>query len=93
MLQSLTTALLWFSAIGCGVSAGLYFAFSTFIMTAFGRIEQKCGIAAMCAINQTILRSLFMPLFFGTTIVSLALLVLAIARWDQPERPQRLQPA
>jgi uncharacterized membrane protein len=31
--------LLWFGAIGCGLLAGVYFAFSTFIMTAFNRIE------------------------------------------------------
>lgn len=31
--------LLWFSAIGCGLMAGLYFAFSGFIMKALGRID------------------------------------------------------
>jgi uncharacterized membrane protein len=51
MLQMLITGLLWFSAIGCGLLAGLYFAFSTFIMTAFDRIGQAAGIAAMNAIN------------------------------------------
>ena len=83
-MQSLITMLLWFSAIGCGLIAGLYFAFSTFIMTAFARIEQGQGIAAMNAINSTILRSLFMPLFFGTTIAGAALAVLAIMRWSEP---------
>ncbi|XIA62827.1 hypothetical protein ACFIOY_25830 [Bradyrhizobium sp. TZ2] len=36
MMQTFITGLLWFSAIGCGLLAGLYFAFSTFIMTALG---------------------------------------------------------
>ena len=49
MLQMLVTGLLWFSAIGCGLLAGLYFAFSAFIMTALGRIGQAAGIAAMNA--------------------------------------------
>lgn len=35
-MQILVPGLLWFSAIGCGLLAGLYFAFSTFIMTALG---------------------------------------------------------
>jgi uncharacterized membrane protein len=50
-MQTLVTGLLWISAIGCGLLAGLYFAFSTFVMTALGRIDQAAGIAAMNSIN------------------------------------------
>lgn len=82
-MQSFIIILLWFSAIGCGLIAGLYFAFSTFIMTAFDRIGQACGVA-MNAINATILGSLFMPLFFGTTIAGAALGVMAVMRWGEP---------
>ena len=74
------TALLWFSAIGCGMMAGLYFAFSTFIMTALGRIPQTHGISAMQSINTTILQSLFMPLFWGTTLAALVLAGFALFR-------------
>jgi len=35
----------------------------------------------MNAINETILRSLFMPLFFGSTIVSGILIVVALVHW------------
>lgn len=79
-----TGILLWISAVGCGLVAGLYFAFSAFIMTALGRIESVQGMAAMKAINSTILGSLFMPLFFGTSISAAALSVLALVRWDDP---------
>jgi uncharacterized membrane protein len=84
MRQLLTTGLLWFSAIGCGLLAGLYFAFSTFVMTAFARIGQAQGIAAMNSINVEIVRSLFMPLFLGTTLTSTALAVLAFFHWGEP---------
>ncbi len=84
MLQHIVTGLLWFSAIGCGLIAGLYFAFSTFIMTALGRIDQASGIAAMNSINTVIVKSLFMPFFLGTTLAALALAILGIARWDAP---------
>ena len=84
MLQSVITGLLWFSAIGCGLLAGLYFAFSTFIMTALGRIGQAAGITAMNAINAVIVQSLFMPFFLGTTLASLTLAVAAIFRWGEP---------
>lgn len=84
MTQSIITTLLWFSALGCGLLGGLYFAFSTFIMTALGRIGQAPGISAMNAINAVIQRSLFMPFFFGTTLTALALTVVAIVRWGEP---------
>src|SRR5689334_16899640 len=77
-MEIVTTALLWFSAIACGLIGGLYFAFSTFIIQALGRIPDSAGIAAMQAINRTILQSLFMPIFFATTIAGLALAVLAL---------------
>jgi uncharacterized membrane protein len=81
MLQLMTTVLLWFLAIGCGVMAGVYFAFSAFVMTSLGRIDQAAGIAAMNAINSDIVRSLFMPLFMGTTLASAAVAVVAVLNW------------
>ena len=83
MRQLLVTGLLWFSAIGCGLLAGVYFAFSTFIMTALGRIDQAAGLSAMNAINTTIVQSLFIPFFLGTALASLALAVMAALRWDE----------
>lgn len=84
MLQSVITGLLWFAAVGCGLLAGLYFAFSTFIMTALGRIGQVSGIMAMNAINTVIVQSLFMPLFLGATLASLLLAIAAVFRWGEP---------
>lgn len=83
-MSELIYAALWFNAIGCGLMAGPYFAFSTFIMTALGRIPTEAGVAAMQSINRVILRSLFMPLFFGTTLVSAGLAVFAATIWGSP---------
>ncbi|WP_265518674.1 DUF1772 domain-containing protein [Nitratireductor luteus] len=83
-MQTVITSLLWFVAIGCGLIAGLYFAFSTFIMTALGRMEAAQGVAAMNSINSTIVGSLFMPLFFGTTIAAAALAAFSLLRWSEP---------
>jgi uncharacterized membrane protein len=83
-MTQVVTLLLWFCALGCGVIAGLYFAFSTFIMTALGRIEQAHGVSAMNAINVAIQQSLFMPIFLGTTLAALVLAVMAVFRWGQP---------
>lgn len=64
--------------------AGLYFAFSAFILTALSRIDQVSGISAMNSINVVILRSLFMPVFLGTSLLSLALAGVALFRWGEP---------
>ena len=84
MRQILTSGLLWFSALGCGLLAGLYFAFSAFVMTALGRIDQAAGISAMNAINGDIVRSPFMPVFLGTTLSCAVLVVLGGLRWQEP---------
>jgi uncharacterized membrane protein len=83
-MNAIVTGLLWFSALGSGLLGGVYFAFSAFIMTSLGRIDQAAGIAAMNAINVMILRSLFMPLFLATTLSSAVLAVLGAVRWGEP---------
>ena len=84
MRQLFVTSLLWFSAIGCGLLAGLYFAFSAFIMTALSRTNPAAGIATMNSINVEIVKSLFMPFFVGTTLSSLVIAVTALIRWSEP---------
>ncbi len=84
MIDALITFVLWLSAIGSGLMAGVYFAFSTFIMRSLATLPNTAGVPAMQSINSVILRSLFMPLFFGTTIMSLALAITALFRWDAP---------
>jgi uncharacterized membrane protein len=84
MLEGIVDILLWFCIVGCGVIGGLFFAFSTFIMTALERVGQVHGILAMNSINVVILRSVFMPVFLGTTLASLALGVMALFQWAQP---------
>lgn len=84
MTSVIVTALLWAAVLGSGVMAGIYFAFSTFIMRAFGHLEPAQAVAAMNAINAGILRSLFMPLFFGSSLVSLLLAIAGMIRWEEP---------
>ncbi|MDP5279945.1 hypothetical protein Q9Q95_13505, partial [Sphingomonas sp. DG1-23] len=77
------TGLLWFGAIGCGLIAGLYFAFSTFILQAFDRLGPGPAAQAMNAINVQIVQSWFMPLFLGTTLAGLALAVIGVLTWGE----------
>lgn len=74
----------WVTAVGCGVMAGVYFTFSGFVMRALSALGHAEGIAAMQSINRVILSSGFMPLFFGTSVASLALAIWGVVRWGQP---------
>jgi uncharacterized membrane protein len=80
----LIACLLWFAAIGCGLLAGVYFAFSAFIMTALSRIEPMHAVKAMNSINSAILHSWFMTFFYGTTLASMMLLITSLVRKDEP---------
>lgn len=84
MAGFVVAALLWVSAIGCGLLAGVYFAFSAFIMTSLHRIGPVAGVAAMNAINVDIVKSLFMPIYFGTTLTGGVLAVIGLLHRGEP---------
>ncbi len=77
----LLPALTVLAALGSGVMAGLFFAFSSFIMTAFSKLPPEQGIAAMNSINVTILNATFSIAFFGTALLCVALGIVSILRW------------
>jgi len=84
-MPSIVTVLIWFTALSSGLIAGVYFAFSGFIMKALSKLDIAQSIAAMNAINETILRSLFIPLFFGSSIISLLLVIISIIYWNETD--------
>ena len=71
------------AAIGCGLVAGIFFAFSSFVMAALGRLPSDHGIAAMNSINVTVINPVFFAAFFGTALLSLVLAVGSWLWWDQ----------
>lgn len=77
-------ALKLFSALGCGVIAGVFFAFSTFVMNALSRLQPREGIAAMQSINITAINPLFMLVLFGTATTCLFLAIFSVLKWHQP---------
>lgn len=83
MIKPLSTGLLWLAAVGCGVIAGLYFTFSTFVMAALDRTGYANAIVTMNSINGVILKSLFMPVFYLTTLASLLLAGLSFFQWRE----------
>lgn len=83
MSSAIATALLWAAALSSGLIAGVYFSFSGFIMQALRTMDTAQSITAMNAINEKILRSLFMPLFFGSALISVLLIVVAVVSWGE----------
>lgn len=72
------------AALGSGLMAGLFFAFSSFVIAALAKLPPEQGIAAMNSINVTILNATFGLAFFGTAVLCLALGVMSILRWAEP---------
>ena len=80
-MQEVITATLWFAAISVGLMAGVYFAFSAFVMQALDAAGRPAGMAAMQSINRIIVRSLFLPLFFASSLACLLLAVFGVMLW------------
>jgi uncharacterized membrane protein len=78
MFDSMIALSLTIAAISAGLMAGVYFAFSAFIMRSFDQLRAAQAADAMNAINEVILRSWFMPLFFGSTVLYAVLAGLAV---------------
>jgi len=65
--------MLFVSAISSAPVAGIFYAFSSFVMPALGRIPDEQGRGAMNAINVTVYTPSFMILFTGTALLSAVL--------------------
>lgn len=72
------------SALGCGLMAGTFFAFSSFVMRGLARVAPERGIAAMQAINVAVMNPVFLSVFMGTTVLCLGLGIFSIVRWSGP---------
>lgn len=86
MLERSLIALTFAAAIGSGVVAGIFFAFSSFVMPALGRVPAESGIAVMNAVNITVYNPGFMFLFMGTAAASLLLAFGSYVWWDSLDR-------
>lgn len=86
VLEALTLV----TALGCGLIAGVFFAFSSFVMKALARLQPPQGIAAMQSINVVAVSPAFMLALFGTAAACVALAAWALAEWGEPFAPYLL---
>jgi uncharacterized membrane protein len=85
-LMPLTVA----TALGCGLNAGVFFAFSSFVMKALARLQPAQGIAAMQSINLMAVTPAFMAALFGTATACVAVAMSALVDWDDAVGPYLL---
>ena len=80
-------ALLWFLALSAAIMAGIYFTFSVFGMRALAALGDEAGARAMQSINRVIVRTLFLPIFFLSSLASAAIVVLGLLVGGHPAWP------
>jgi uncharacterized membrane protein len=84
MIDGLPFALTLFAAVGCGLMAGVFFAFSTFVMKALARPGPAEGIAAMQSINVAVINPLFLGVFIGTGAACVVAMIVSLTQWGKP---------
>jgi uncharacterized membrane protein len=65
--------------LGSALVAGVFFAFSSFVMKALARLPSPEGIAAMQSINVVVINPSFLGAFMGTALLSVGIVVLMLA--------------
>jgi uncharacterized membrane protein len=84
MTDRFASTLLLIAALGSGLIAGVFFAFSSFVMGALGRLPPPQAIAAMQSINIVVINPLFMAVFLGTGLLAAYLAFWAGTHWSDP---------
>ena len=90
MMNDFIFVLTLLAALSCAMMAGVFFAFSTFVMKALARLPAQQGIGAMQAINVAAVTFAFMAALFGTAAACGALAVWALFAWDERFAPYLL---
>ncbi|HEY0469747.1 MAG TPA: anthrone oxygenase family protein [Polyangiaceae bacterium] len=68
------------AALGCGLIAGVFFGFSSFVMPALARLPPAEGVRAMQSINVVVLNRSFLGVLLGTALICGGLLLLGVLR-------------
>jgi uncharacterized membrane protein len=87
--RAMVVLTLW-CALGCGLNAGVFFAFSSFVMPALARLAPSQGIAAMKSINVFAVTPVFMTALFGTAVACLLVSVWPLSISPGPGAPYLL---
>ncbi|MBZ9640379.1 DUF1772 domain-containing protein [Streptomyces sp. PSKA30] len=67
--------------LGTGLVAGVFCAFSTFVMRGLAALPPAQGVAAMKAINVTAVQPAFMIVFLGSALLCAVIAVVTLVVW------------
>ncbi|WP_372347084.1 DUF1772 domain-containing protein [Streptomyces sp. KL116D] len=81
MIEGPFFVLVVLGALWCGVTAGVFVAFSTFVMRGLGALPPARGIAAMNAINVAAVTPAFMIVFLGAAALCAVIAVVTFVLW------------
>src|SRR5262245_15462605 len=84
------TVLTLLSALGSGLMAGVFFAFSAAVMSALSRLPPASGIAAMQSINVAVINPVFLTALLGTALACGAVAISSLWTWHEPGARLRL---
>jgi uncharacterized membrane protein len=70
------------ATLGAGLIAGVFFAFSSFVMPALAKLPAEQGLAAMQSINVAVLNRSFLGVFVGTAVFCSLAAVLSLSTWS-----------
>ncbi|WP_338695434.1 anthrone oxygenase family protein [Streptomyces sp. Q6] len=81
MIEGPYFVLVVLAALWCGVAAGVFVAFSTFVMRGLGALPAARGIAAMNSINVAAVNPAFMIVFMGAAVLCAVIAVVTFVLW------------
>ena len=71
-------------ALGCGLMAGFFFAFSVCVMKGLGKLAPEQGMAAMQSINVVVINPMFLTVFLGTGCLCALGIFGSFMHWQEP---------
>ncbi|MFI7340744.1 DUF1772 domain-containing protein [Streptomyces sp. NPDC050085] len=83
MIEGPYFVLVVLAALWCGVSAGVFVGFSTFVMRGLGALPAARGIAAMNSINVAAVNPAFMVVFLGAAVLCAVIAVVTFVLWPE----------
>ena len=78
------SVLIMLAALGCGLIAGFFFAFSAVVMKSLAQQPQVAGMATMQTINVVVFNPWFGTAFVGTPVACVLVMIFSLSHWHDP---------
>ena len=82
--QRLALGIVFLAAIGTGIVGGIFYGFSSFVMTALARVPVASGVEVMIAMIRTDVTPSFMIVFIGSGLLCLVAGAGSLYSWNRP---------